>query len=89
MKKILSTLSIAVLLFTLITACQQSKEKTEPTEANQSMDSTSVDEPPKITYTCTMHPEVVKDEPGKCPKCGMDLVKKEVGETTMDSTKRD
>lgn len=25
-------------------------------------------------YTCPMHPEVVKDEPGKCPKCGMDLV---------------
>ena len=26
-------------------------------------------------YTCTMHPEVVMDKPGKCPKCGMDLVK--------------
>jgi P-type Cu2+ transporter len=25
-------------------------------------------------YTCPMHPEVVKDTPGKCPKCGMDLV---------------
>ena len=25
-------------------------------------------------YTCTMHPEVVKDKPGKCPKCGMTLV---------------
>lgn len=25
-------------------------------------------------YTCTMHPEVVKSKPGKCPKCGMDLV---------------
>ena len=25
-------------------------------------------------YTCPMHPEVVKDEPGKCPKCGMNLV---------------
>lgn len=25
-------------------------------------------------YTCTMHPEVVKDKPGKCPKCGMKLV---------------
>lgn len=25
-------------------------------------------------YTCPMHPEVVKDAPGKCPKCGMDLV---------------
>ena len=26
-------------------------------------------------YTCPMHPEVVSDEPGKCPKCGMNLVK--------------
>lgn len=25
-------------------------------------------------YTCPMHPEVVKDTPGKCPKCGMDLI---------------
>jgi RND family efflux transporter MFP subunit len=25
-------------------------------------------------YTCPMHPEVVQDGPGKCPKCGMDLV---------------
>ncbi len=25
-------------------------------------------------YTCTMHPEVVKDAPGKCPICGMKLV---------------
>ena len=27
-------------------------------------------------YTCTMHPEVHSDKPGKCPKCGMELVKK-------------
>lgn len=25
-------------------------------------------------YTCPMHPEVVQDKPGKCPKCGMKLV---------------
>ncbi|PYL98310.1 MAG: hypothetical protein DMF19_14485, partial [Verrucomicrobia bacterium] len=24
-------------------------------------------------YTCPMHPEVVTDYPGKCPKCGMTL----------------
>lgn len=24
-------------------------------------------------YTCPMHPEVVADKPGKCPKCGMHL----------------
>ena len=28
-------------------------------------------------YTCSMHPEVVVDKPGDCPKCGMKLVEKE------------
>jgi rubrerythrin len=28
----------------------------------------------KQLYTCMMHPEVISDHPGKCPKCGMDLV---------------
>ncbi len=28
------------------------------------------------TYTCPMHPDVQQDQPGKCPKCGMDLVPK-------------
>ncbi len=27
-------------------------------------------------YTCVMHPEVISDKPGKCPKCGMKLVPK-------------
>lgn len=27
-------------------------------------------------YTCPMHPEVQQDKPGKCPKCGMKLVRK-------------
>src|SRR3990167_370517 len=28
----------------------------------------------KEQYTCPMHPEVTMDAPGRCPKCGMDLV---------------
>ncbi len=32
----------------------------------------------KEIYTCPMHPEVQSDKPGKCPKCGMNLVKKTV-----------
>jgi len=27
-----------------------------------------------VVYTCTMHPEVISDKPGNCPKCGMNLV---------------
>ncbi|MFH2135133.1 MAG: heavy metal translocating P-type ATPase [Pseudomonadota bacterium] len=29
--------------------------------------------PSGTTYTCPMHPEVVSDQPGSCPKCGMAL----------------
>ena len=28
-------------------------------------------------YTCPMHPETIRNKPGKCPICGMELVKKE------------
>lgn len=28
-------------------------------------------------YVCPMHPEIVRDEPGSCPICGMDLVARE------------
>jgi FtsP/CotA-like multicopper oxidase with cupredoxin domain len=27
-----------------------------------------------VTYACPMHPEVISDEPGRCPKCGMKLL---------------
>lgn len=30
-------------------------------------------------YTCPMHPEIIRNAPGSCPICGMDLVKKETG----------
>mgnify|MGYP001601122969 CR=1 FL=1 len=30
----------------------------------------------KTVYTCPMHPEVIKNAPGKCPGCGMDLIPK-------------
>jgi Cu(I)/Ag(I) efflux system membrane fusion protein len=31
----------------------------------------------KEVWTCSMHPEVIRDGPGSCPICGMDLIKKE------------
>ena len=39
-------------------------------------------------YTCSMHPEVIKDEPGSCPICGMDLIPMEPSESKEDKTYR-
>jgi rubrerythrin len=41
---------------------------------------------PKTTYTCPMHPEVRKDRPGKCPKCGMTLVPEKSGMPKSDDS---
>jgi Cu(I)/Ag(I) efflux system membrane fusion protein len=32
-------------------------------------------------YTCSMHPFIIKDKPGTCPICGMELIKKIEGTT--------
>jgi len=31
----------------------------------------------KVEFTCPMHPEVVQDAPGSCPRCGMNLEPRE------------
>src|SRR5256885_4486802 len=33
-----------------------------------------------MIYTCPMHPEIEQDHPGACPKCGMSLEPKSIGE---------
>ena len=35
-----------------------------------------------VVYVCPMHPEVVSDEPGSCPKCGMKLLAQAAEPTT-------
>jgi len=39
-----------------------------------------------VTYTCPMHPEIKQQNPGSCPKCGMDLIP-EKGEVTSEEEK--
>ena len=68
MKKILiySIILIAGMVFAAASVYAQEPEADKPvTEEKQ-----------EVKYTCSMHPEVVQDEPGKCPKCGMELVEK-------------
>lgn len=39
------------------------------------MDLVKYPEKKAAKYTCPMHPEIIRDEPGDCPICGMDLVR--------------
>ncbi|HUT55264.1 MAG TPA: heavy metal-binding domain-containing protein [bacterium] len=41
-----------------------------------------------VVYTCPMHPEVVSDQPGKCPICGMNLVEKQKTAATMNQDEK-
>lgn len=43
----------------------------------------------QLTYTCPMHPEVVQDHPGNCPKCGMTLEPRSVVTVEDDTELRD
>lgn len=57
-------------LFVLISSCQSAKEEvTTQTKAGV-----------KSYYTCSMHPQIREDKPGKCPICHMNLTKVEVEE---------
>ena len=73
---------LIILLLVLTGVSFSYAQTSKPKTSNNKSDSTS-----KYIYTCTMHPEVKTDKPGKCPKCGMTLVKKKVDKIytcTMD-----
>lgn len=44
---------------------------------NRQKDSHAGHQQEKAEYTCPMHPEIIRDAPGNCPICGMDLVLKD------------
>jgi len=44
---------------------------------NKDPHATHKEEVAKELYTCPMHPEIIREQPGKCPICGMELIKKE------------
>jgi Cu(I)/Ag(I) efflux system membrane fusion protein len=39
----------------------------------------------EVTYTCSMHPQIVRNEPGNCPICGMTLVAKGTDKQPIES----
>jgi hypothetical protein len=55
------------------------KAKSDAAKSDKKKPVASKATPAAAVYTCTMHPEINLPAPGKCPKCGMTLVKKESG----------
>ena len=64
MKKILCLL-LTISIVCLVISCTNSSTKRETSGVIIDLSG--------IVYTCANHPEIVSNQPGKCPKCGMEL----------------
>ena len=80
----MKTLAISILGMSLFIACSNEQNHEGHPDQNQIVQSEEGSDPHNehnheaetdgVKYTCPMHPNVVQDQPGKCPVCGMDLV---------------
>src|SRR5260221_6982662 len=69
---ILILLIACCLLPILFTACKNKKITIVETSAKKEL------------WTCSMHPEIIRNKPGTCPICGMELVRKEENSTAIN-----
>jgi hypothetical protein len=95
-KKNLFGIAAILFLFILLigfSSCGKSDEQTS-NKNNMEMKNSEVKEVSNIIdssdigpiYTCPMHPEVMQNYPGKCPKCKMTLEKKENQSAKIEGT---
>jgi len=53
-------------------------------DASKSEQSNDNEQAQKTIWTCSMHPQIRMDKPGKCPICGMDLIPLEFNESAVN-----
>lgn len=71
MKKSLILTVVLGLAGLVFAGCSKKEEAQQ--KPMSAADSVKVEQAAAV-YACPMHPEVTSDKPGKCSKCGMDLV---------------
>ena len=69
--------ALSVGVFSSCTKKESTAEKSEVAHQHEGQ---------KEVWTCPMHPQIRKDGPGKCPICGMDLVKADTLSTSTDQS---
>lgn len=67
----MKNLIFVAFLMVAVSGCNQSNQQNV-----QNLADTIYTGKNSIKYTCPMHPAIVKNKPGTCEKCGMDLVEK-------------
>ena len=72
-------MAVSIVASATLLGCSASDEEAavaanEAGHDHAAMTDTDAPSPLKTLYTCGMHPEVISDKPGNCPKCGMKLV---------------
>ena len=85
----LITVILGTALITGVTACSDEKATmSAASEAGETaLEHAARHLDPK--YVCPMHPQILRDKPGRCPICGMDLVeKKQDGNTAKSAEKK-
>jgi len=78
---------IPVFLSLFLFACGEKQEAANVPTSSQK--ETAIEHAKKHldpTYVCPMHPQIVRDKPGSCPICGMDLVLREAAEVKQSET---
>jgi Heavy metal binding domain len=73
-KHISAIIASALVLSVTHTVIAQHSHGEHPPSAGTATSGAASEQEEKQKYTCPMHPEVITDHPGNCPKCGMKLV---------------
>ncbi len=78
--RVFLSLTVAVVISVSFSACKD-PQATSSERLSEVLDDTAMEHALKHMdekYVCPMHPQIVRDEPGNCPICGMDLVAKRI-----------
>jgi len=71
-KSLATLMAVAGIAALALGGCTDSSKNDTSTQTNQAAQKDAK----TVQYTCSMHPEVLQEKQGDCPKCGMKLVEK-------------